>query len=131
MFLMDFFGYYPVLSRLSGQGAIQLRQESVALHRVIFRLVIRCSGVACIVLITFFSDGNSRWLLIGSLACLIALVVYTNYALIPLNRDIGMWTADAPPADWKMSFSRMIFRERLRSFLPALAFVLELVALRR
>jgi len=88
MFLMDFSGYYPLLSRLSGQGAIQLHQESLALHRVIFRLVIRGSGVACIVLIIFFSDGNSRWLLIGSLACLIALVVYTNYALIPLNRDI-------------------------------------------
>jgi uncharacterized membrane protein len=131
MFLMDFFGYYPLLPRLSDHAAIQLHQESVALHRAIFRLAIRSSGVACIILIIFFSDGRSRWLLIGSLVCLIALVVYTNYALIPLNREIGTWTADAPPAEWKMRFSEMILRERLRSFLPALAFVLEIAASRR
>jgi uncharacterized membrane protein len=92
MFLMDFFGYYPLLPRLSDHAAIQLHQESVALHRAIFRLAIRSSGVACIILIIFFSDGRSRWLLIGSLVCLIALIVYTNYALIPLNREIATWT---------------------------------------
>jgi uncharacterized membrane protein len=116
---------------LSGLAAIHLHQETVALHRSIFRLAIRSSGVACIILIIFYSDGTSRWLLIGSLVCLIALVVYTNYALIPLNREIGTWTADAPPAGWKMRFSEMIVRERLRSFLPALAFVLELAASQR
>jgi uncharacterized membrane protein len=131
MFLMDFLGYYPLLPRLSDQAAIQLHQETVPLHRGIFRLAIRSSGVACIILIIFYSDGTSRWLLIGSLVCLIALVVYTNYALIPLNREIVTWTADAPPAGWKMRFSEMIVRERLRSFLPALAFVLELAASQR
>jgi len=131
MFLMDFLGYYPLLARLSDHAAIQLHQESVALHRAIFRLAIRSSGVACIILIIFFSDGGSRWLLIGSLVCLIALIVYTNYALIPLNREIGTWTSEAPPPGWKMRFSEMILRERLRSFLPALAFVLEIAASRR
>lgn len=49
----------------------------------------------------------------------------------PLNRAIGTWTPDALPADWETRFSQMIFRERLRSFLPALAFILELVASKR
>jgi hypothetical protein len=89
------------------------------------------SGVACIIMIIFFSAGTSRWMLIASLACPIALVVYTNYALVPLNREIGTWEADAPPAGWKIRFSEMIFRERLRCFLPLLAFVLELTASRR
>jgi len=114
MFLMDFFGYYPLLRRLSDHAAIELHQESLALHRAIFRLAIRSSGVACIILIIFFSDGWSRWLLIGSLLCLVALIVYTNYALIPLNREIITWTGDTPPADWKMRFSEMILRERVR-----------------
>jgi hypothetical protein len=54
--------------------------------------------------------------------------------LLRLHRAAGTtetWTADAPPADWKMRFSTMILRERLRTFLPALAFVLELAASRR
>jgi uncharacterized membrane protein len=131
MFLMDFFGYYPLLSRLSDHAAIELHQQSVTLHRGIFRLAIRSSGIACVVLIIFFSDRTSRWLLIGSLACLIVLIVYTNYALIPLNRAIAAWTPDAPPADWKARLLQMIFRERLRSFLPALAFLLEVLAFRR
>jgi hypothetical protein len=79
-------------------------------------------------MIIFFSEGTSRGLLIVSLGCLIALVVYTNYALIPLNREIGRWTPAAPPPDWKLLFSEMVFHERRRSFLPALAFVLELAA---
>jgi uncharacterized membrane protein len=131
MFLMDFFGYYPLLARLSDQSAIQLHQEAVSLHRAIFRLATTCSGVACVIMIIFFSAGTSRWLLIASLACLIALIVYTNYALIPLNREIATWIPDAPPVDWKRRFSEMIFRERLRSFMPALAFVLEIAASRQ
>ena len=131
MFLMDFFGYYPVLPQLSDRAAVELHQASVALHRGIFRLTVRCSAVACIITIIFFSDGTSRWLLIGSLTCVIALVVYTNYGLIPLNQEILTWAPDALPTDWKVRFSQMIFRERLRSFLPALAFVLELLAWRR
>jgi uncharacterized membrane protein len=131
MFLMDCFGYYPLLSRLADHAAIQLHQESVPLHRGLFRLATLSSGVACLVMIVFFSERTSRGLLIASLACLIALVGYTNYALIPLNREIGTWTPDAPPAGWKTLFSEMIFREQLRSALPALAFVLELTASRR
>jgi uncharacterized membrane protein len=131
MFLMDCFGYYPLLPRLADHAAIQLHQESVALHRGLFQLAVQGSGVACLVMIIFFSEGTSRQLLIASFACLIALIVYTNYALIPLNREIGTWTPASPPADWKMLFSEMIFREQLRSFLPALAFVLELVASQR
>jgi hypothetical protein len=131
MFLMDCFGYYPLLSRLSDRAAIQLHQDSVALHRGILRLATMTSGVACVITIIFFSDGTSRWLLIVSLACVIALIVYTNYALIHLNREIGTWTATDPPPHWKVRFSEMIFRERLRTLLPALAFVLEIVASRR
>jgi hypothetical protein len=131
MFLMDCFGYYPLLPRLADHAAIQLHQESVALHRGLFRLVTLSSGVACLVMIIFFSDRTSRGLLIASLACLIALVVYTNYALIPLNQEIGTWAPDAPPTGWKTLFSEMIFREQLRSALPAVAFVLELAASRQ
>ncbi len=128
MFLMDCFGYYPLLPRLPDHAAIQLHQDSVALHRSLFQLAVQSSGVACLVMILFFSEGTSRRLLIASLACLIALIAYTNYALIPLNREIGTWIPVSPPADWKTLFSEMIFREQLRSFLPTLAFVLEVVA---
>lgn len=131
MFLMDCFGYYPLLPQLADHAAIQLHQEAVALHRDLFRLATLSSGVACLVMIIFFSEGTPRGLLIASLACLIALVVFTNYALIPLNQEIGTWTPDAPPAGWKTLFSEMIFREQLRSALPLLAFVLELTASRR
>jgi len=131
MFLMDFFGYYPLLLRLSDRAAIELHQEAVALHRGIFQLATLGSGVACIIMIRFFSHGTSRRLLIASLACLIALVVYTNFALVPLNREIGTWIPAAPPAGWKIRFAEMIFRERLRGFLPALAFVLASAASRR
>jgi uncharacterized membrane protein len=131
MFLMDCFGYYPLLPRLADHAAIELHQESVALHRGLFRLATLSSGVACLVMIVFFSERASRRLLIASLACLIALIVYTNYAVIPLNREIGTWTPDAPPAGWKTLFSEMIFREQLRSALPFMAFVLELAASRR
>jgi uncharacterized membrane protein len=130
MFLMDCFGYYPLLPRLADHAAIQLHQESVSLRRGLFQLAIQSSGLACLVMIVFFSEKTSRRLLIASLACLIALVAYTNYALIPLNREIGMWTPDAPPAGWETLFSEMIFREQLRSALPALAFLLELTASR-
>jgi uncharacterized membrane protein len=128
MFLMDCFGYYPLLPRLADHAAIQLHQESLPLHRGLFQMAILSSGVACLVMIVFFSERTSRGLLIASLTCLIALVVYTNYALIPLNQEIGTWTPDAPPAGWKTLFSEMIFREQLRSALPVIAFVLELTA---
>lgn len=128
MFLMDFLGYYPLLPRLSDQAAIQLHQVALPLHRGIFQAAIMSSGVMCIILILFFSAGTSRRLLIASLTCLIVLVLYTNLALIPLNREIGTWMPAAPPADWKIRFTDMIFREQLRGFLPALAFVLELLA---
>jgi hypothetical protein len=131
MFVMDCFGYYPLLPRLADHAAIQLHQESVALHRRLFQLAVQSSGAACLVLIIFFSEGISRRLLTASLACLIALIVYTNYALIPLNREIGTWAPASPPADWKVLFSKMIFREQIRSFLPASAFVLELIASQR
>jgi uncharacterized membrane protein len=131
MFLMDCFGYYPLLPPLADHAAIQLHQESVALHRGLFRPAIQSSGAACLVMIIFFSDRASRGLLVASLACLIALVVYTNYALIPLNREIGTWTPASPPADWTMLFSEMIFREQLRSALPAMACVPALAASRR
>jgi uncharacterized membrane protein len=131
MFLMDCFGYYPLLPRLADHTAIQLHQESVALRRGLFRLATFSSGLACLVIIIFFSERTSRRLLIASLASLIALVVYTNYALIPLNQEIGTWAPDAPPTGWKTLFSAMIFREQLRSALPALAFVLALTASRR
>jgi hypothetical protein len=88
---MDCFGYYPLLPRLADHAAIQLHQESVALHRGLFQLAVQSSGVACLVMIIFFSAGTSR----------------------------------------RMLFSEMIFREQLRSFLPAFAFVLELVASQR
>lgn len=131
MFLMDFFGYYPLLQRLSGRAAVELHQATVPLHRGILQRSVASAGLACVIVLIFFSDGASRWLLIGSLICLIALVAYTNSALVPLNREIMAWNPDALPADWKPRFSQMIFRERLRSFLPALAFVLELLASRR
>jgi uncharacterized membrane protein len=130
MFLMDCFGYYPLLLRLPDREAIELHQEAVGLHRGIFQLATLGAGVASIILIRFFSHGTSRGWLIASLACLIALIVYTNVALVPLNREIATWTPAAPPAGWKMRFSDMIFRERLRSVLPALAFVLALTASR-
>ena len=130
MFLMDCFGYYPLLSRLEDHAAIGLHQESLTLRRGLFRLAISSSGVTCLAMIVFFSRSASRGLLIGSLACLIALVVYTNYASVPLNQEIAMWTADAPPAGWKKTFSDMIFREQLRSALPGLAFVLAVMASR-
>jgi hypothetical protein len=82
-------------------------------------------------MIICFSERTSRGLLIASLACLIALVVYTNYALIPLNQEIGTWTPNAPPPGWKALFSEMIFREQLRSALPALAFALAVTASQR
>ncbi len=131
MFLMDCFGYHPVLQRLADHAAIQLHQESVALHRGLFRLAIQSSGAACLVMMIFFSDRTSRGLLIASLACLIALIVYTNYALILLNREIATWTPNSPPAGWRTLFSQMIFREQLRSFLPTVAFVPALAASQR
>ena len=131
MFLMDVFAYYPLLRRLSEQDAIRLHNASVGPRRAIFRSIVRSSGIACIVLIVFFSNGAARSLLIGSLACLILLVIYTNVALIPLNREIAGWKPTAPPGDWRMRFSEMIARERFRGLLPAVAFVMELVASRR
>jgi uncharacterized membrane protein len=131
MFLMDCFGYYPLLSRLADHAAIQLHQESVALHRGLFRLATLSSGIACLVMIIFFGERRSRRLLIASLVCLIALVIYTNYALVPLNQEIGKWAPNAPPAGWRTLFSQMIIREQLRSALPALAFVLALTASRQ
>jgi len=131
MFLMDCLGYYPLLPRLADHVAIELHQESVALHRGLFRLATLSSGVAYLVMIIFFSEGTSRGLLMASLACLIALVVYTNYALIPLNQEIGTWAPDAPPVGWKMLFSEMIVREQLRTALPTMAFVLALTASRQ
>jgi hypothetical protein len=128
MFVMDFFGYYPLLLRLSDRAAIELHQQAVGLHRGIFQLATASAGVACIIVIRFFSRGTSRGLLIASLACLIALIVYTNFALVPLNREIATWIPAAPPAYWKARFSDMIFRERLRTFLPVVAFVLALAA---
>ena len=131
MFLMDCLGYYPLLSRLEEHAAIQLHQEAVALHRGLFRLATVSSGVACLVMIIFFSEGTSRRLLIASLCCLISMIVYTNYALVPLNREIATWPPASPPTHWKMLFSEMIFREQLRSALPVVAFVLELTASQR
>lgn len=131
MFLMDCFGYYPVLTLIPENAAIQLHQESVSLHRGLLRLAIQSSGAACLVVLIFFGDRTSRGLLMASLACLIALVVYTNYMLIPLNQEIATWTPDAPPVGWKPLFSQMIFRERIRSFLPTLAFALALAAAQR
>jgi uncharacterized membrane protein len=131
MFLMDCFGYYPLLPRLADHAAIQLHQESLPLHRGLFRLATLGSGLAYLVMIIFFSEGTSRGLLMASLACLIALVVYTNYALIPLNQEIGTWAAAAPPPGWKTLFSEMIFREQFRTALPTVAFVLALMALQR
>jgi uncharacterized membrane protein len=128
MFLMDFFGYYPLLQRLPAHAAIQLHQEAVPLHRGIFQLAILGSGAACVILISFFSVGMSRWLLIASLVCLVVLIVYTNLALIPLNREIGTWVPGAPPVEWKERFADVIFLEQLRGFLPALAFALDLLA---
>lgn len=128
MFLMDFFGYYPLLPRPPDQVAIQLHQEALPLHRALFQAAVVGSVVTCIILVIFFSEGTARRLLIASLACWAVLVVYTNLALIPLNREIGTWVPGAPPTDWKRRFTDMIFRERLRSFLPTLAYTLELVA---
>ena len=82
MFLMDCFGYYPLLPRLADHAAIQLHQESVALHRRLFRMATLSSGAAFLAVIIFFSHGTSRRLLAGSLASLIALIAYTNYGLV-------------------------------------------------
>lgn len=131
MFMMDFFGYYPLLPRLSDQAAIQLHQEIIPLHRGIFQAAIMSSGVTCIILMLFFSAGTSRGLLVASLACLVVLVLCTNLALVALNREIGAWVPGAPPSDWKIRFTDMIFREQRRGFLPMLAFALELLALWR
>src|SRR5690349_18114927 len=94
MFLMNCFGYYALLPRLADHAAIQLHQQSVPLQRGLLRLVTLSSGVACLVTIIFFSEGASRRLQIASLACLITLVLYTNYAVIPLNQEIGTWIPD-------------------------------------
>ena len=128
MFLMAFFGYYPLLPRLSDPAAIQLHQAALPLHRGLFQVAIVSSGVTCIILILFFSAGTARGLLTASLVCLVVLVLYTNLALIPLNREIGAWVPGALPSDWKIRFTDMIFREQLRGFLPTLAFALELLA---
>ena len=130
MFVMDCFGYYPLLATLPDDAAIQLHQESVPLHRGLLRLAIQSSGVACLVAIVF-GDKASRWLLVASVVCLLALVVYTNYALVPLNREIATWTPDSPPEGWRTVFSQMIVRERLRTVLPSLAFVLVSLAAQR
>jgi uncharacterized membrane protein len=131
MFLMDCFGFYPLLASLPDQTALQLHKQFVPMLRSLFQLAIGSTGIACIILILFFSAQTSRWMLIGSLACLITLVVYTNLALIPLNREIMAWMPDALPTVWKIRFSDMVFRERLRTFLPVVAFGLELLAMRR
>jgi uncharacterized membrane protein len=128
MFLMDGLGYYPLLPRLADSTAIQLHQEAVALHRSLFQIATVSSGMACLAVIILFGEGASRGLLIGSLACLVANIVYTNYALIPLNREIATWMPTSPPADWKTLFSKLIFREQLRTAVPVLAFILELAA---
>jgi hypothetical protein len=130
-FVMDFFGYYPLLLRLPGDEAIRLHQAALDLHRSVFQVAIASAGSSCLILILFFGTSATRGLLVGSLACLVILVVYTGYALIPLNQQIAAWEINALPKDWKMQFADMIFRERLRSFLPSLAFFLALLASRR
>jgi hypothetical protein len=129
MFLMDFFGYYPVLRRLPDPAALELHQQSLPGRRLIFRVATGSSGLAGIVLLIFFSEGIARRLLVVHLLCLVALILYTNWALVPLNREIATWSPAAPPLGWKHSFSKMIDREQFRGFLPALAFALEFIAL--
>ncbi len=128
MFLMDFITYYPVLPRLPDQAAIELHQQSLDGRRIIFRLAIGGTVITGIALLLFFSDGAPRRLLVACLICLAALIFYTNWAIIPLNREIATWRPASPPLDWKHSFAGMIVLERFRCFLPALAFVLELIA---
>jgi len=125
---MDFFGYYPALPRLSNEAMIEVHQQSLPLRRLIFRACIGASGLTTVVVLTFFSTSTSRRLLGASLLCLVALVVFTNVALVPLNREIATWAPASPPTGWKLPFAQMIARERLRSFLPAIAFALQLVA---
>jgi uncharacterized membrane protein len=128
MFLMDFFGYYPALSRLPDQAMIEVHQQSLPLRRLIFRVGIGSSAVATLVLLISFSDSRSRRLLLANVFCLVAVILFTNLALVPLNEKISTWATTSPPAGWKLPFSQMIARERLRSFLPAVAFVLQLLA---
>jgi hypothetical protein len=86
------------------------------------------SALSSLLLYVFFSEGVSRRLLVAQVLCFVALVIYTNAVLIPLNREIATWQPALPPHDWENVFSKMTFRERLRSFLPTVAFVLELIA---
>lgn len=128
MFLLDFFGYYSVLPRLNPHTAIEVHQASLPIRRTIFQVVTVSSALSSLLLYVFFSEGVSRRLLVAQVLCFVALVIYTNAVLIPLNREIATWQPALPPHDWENVFSKMTFRERLRSFLPTVAFVLELIA---
>lgn len=128
MFLMDFFGYLPVLPRLAPQHAVEFYQQSLPFRRTIFRIVTGSSGLAGVALFLFFSKGSSRRLVAAHLLCLVALVVYTNGVLVPLNQEIATWQAASPPPGWDVAFSKLVNFERLRSFLPAAAFTLQLIA---
>jgi uncharacterized membrane protein len=128
MFLMDFFCYYPILPRLPDPAAIELHQRSVPLRRTIFRVAVGLSGIATIGLLASSTGVASRRLLLANLLCLAVLVVYTNWALVPLNREIAAWLPESPPAGWRPLFSRMMLVERLRCWLPTAAFALQVAA---
>src|SRR4051812_45938655 len=129
--VMSLFGYYPLLGKLADRESVQLHQMAVDMHRTLFRATIVGSGLTGALLIAFFSTPTARPWLIGSLACLAILIIFTNLAIAPLNQQIEGWNTNELPPHWKVSFAQMIARERLRSILPVLAFVFALIAARR
>lgn len=128
MFLLDFFVTCPVLARLDAQTAIETYQASLPIRRTVFQVATVSAVLSASLLCVYFSAGASRRLLVASVLCFVALVIYTNASLIPLTREIAAWRPASPPAGWEDIFLKMIVRENLRGFFPAVAFVLELIA---
>jgi uncharacterized membrane protein len=112
------YGVHPSLTKLDGPFQIKVRQALIRRLRVLVPSVLGPTVITAVAVLV--ADGSGlRW---AGAGCLLGFILITFVGTVPINKAIGDWQADAPPAGWQGVIRRWERLDVARSSAAILAF---------